>query len=86
MGSACWIAGHPVVAGEITTSFKQMLPLGQTYTAEAWIDDIDGRKIMPVGRLVGPDGEVYATGSGIFVRPDPGRFESLAEAAGTESR
>ena len=82
LGSACWIAGHSVVAAELTTSFKKMLPLGRVYTAEAWVEDVSGRKIHPRGHIIDDAGNVYAEGRGVFVTLDRERFRSLADDAG----
>lgn len=78
LGSACWVAGHPVVAAELTTSFKNMLPLERVYTAEAWVESVDGRKIRPRGHIVDDQGTVYAEGRGVFITLDRARFEALA--------
>jgi hypothetical protein len=75
LGSACWVAGHSVVAAELTTRFRKMLPLGEVITAEAWIERAEGRKFYPKGRLVGDDGAVYAEAAGLFVEVD---VETLA--------
>jgi hypothetical protein len=79
LGSACWVAGHSVVAAELTTNFKKMLPLERVYTAEAWVDHVDGRKIHPRGRIIDDDGTVYAEGRGVFVTLDRDRFRALAD-------
>ncbi|MGM0555816.1 MAG: PaaI family thioesterase [Myxococcota bacterium] len=79
LGSACWVAGHSVVAAELTTNFKKMLPLEDVYTAEAWVESVDGRKIRPRGRIIDDDGNVYAEGRGVFITLDRDRFTTLAE-------
>ncbi len=78
LGSSCWVAGHAVVAAELTTKFRTMLPLGEVVTAEAWVDRTDGRKIHPRGRIVGDDGTVFAEATGLFIELDRGKFEALA--------
>lgn len=78
LGSACWVAGHSVVAAELTTNFEKMLPLERVYTVEAWVEDADGRKIRPRGHIVDDEGTVYAQGKGVFITLDRERFESLA--------
>jgi acyl-coenzyme A thioesterase PaaI-like protein len=75
LGSACWVAGHSVLAAELTTRFRKMLPLGEVVTAEASIGRVDGRKIYPEGRLIADDGTVYAEATGLFVEIDFDRFE-----------
>ncbi len=79
LGSACWISGHSVVAAELTTNFKKMLPLGRVYRAEAWIEKVDGRKIYPRGQILDADGVVYAEGRGVFITLERDRFQQLAD-------
>lgn len=79
LGSACWVAGHSVVAAELTTTFKKMLPLDAVYTAEAWVESIDGRKIRPRGHIIDDEGNVYAEARGVFITLDRDRFKALAE-------
>lgn len=82
LGSACWVAGHPVVAAELTTSFRAMLPLGSVVTVEASIDKQDGRKLYPKGHILGEDGTVFAEASGLFVEMSAEAFDALAERLG----
>lgn len=67
LGSACWVAGHPVVAAELTAKFKQMLPLDAVYTVEAWVERTEGRKIWAKGHIVDADSEVYTSAEGLFI-------------------
>lgn len=80
LGSACWVAGHSVVAAELTTKFKKMLPLERIYTAEAWVESVDGRKIRPRGHIIDDAGHVYAEGRGVFITLDRDKFKTLADA------
>lgn len=82
LGSACWVAGHAVVAADLHTTFHQMLPLSRVYTAEAWVDRVDGRKIHPRGRIVDAEGTVYASATGVFIEMGAEQFEALAEKLG----
>lgn len=70
LGSACWVAGHSVVAAELTTRFRNMLPLGEIVTAEAWVERVDGRKLYSKGHLIGDDATVYAEATALFVAID----------------
>lgn len=85
LGSACWVAGHAVVAAELNTSFRNMLPLGTVYTAEAWVDDRDGRKVRPCGRIIGDDGTIYAEACGLFIELGDLAFEQLADKLQTSA-
>lgn len=80
LGSACWVAGHSVVAAELTTSFRQMLPLGNVYSAEAWIEEVQGRKVHVRGHIIDDEAKIYAEGRGIFVVVGEERIRALAQA------
>jgi acyl-coenzyme A thioesterase PaaI-like protein len=82
MGGAAWMEGHPVVAAELTTRFKTMLPLGTRCVVEAWVIAVDGRKVRVAGRLrMSDDDTVYAEGEALFITLDPKRFGGLASEA-----
>ncbi|QED30094.1 PaaI family thioesterase [Microvenator marinus] len=66
LGSACWAAGHPVLAAELTTRFKQKVKLGQAYDVEAEVTRVEGRKIFVEGRILNGD-EVLAEATGLFI-------------------
>ncbi|MFU8805451.1 MAG: PaaI family thioesterase [Bradymonadaceae bacterium] len=77
LGSACWVAGYPVVAAELNTRFRKMLPLERIVTAEAWVERVDGRKIHPRGRIVDDDGTVYADATGLFIALESETFAAF---------
>lgn len=88
MGAAAWTAGHKVVAVQLDTSFRRMLPLGTDALLEAWVESVEGRKVRTAGRLVGEAGEVFAEARALFVTLDAERFGVMlekAEAARDES-
>lgn len=79
MGGAAWMQGHPVVAAELTTRFKVMLPLGTRCIVEAWVSHVDGRKVRVAGRLKQNGGDIiYAEGEALFIALDPKKFGALA--------
>ncbi len=67
MGVAAWLAGHPVVAARLVTNFRDMVRLGTDATFEAWVAELDGRKVTTRARLVGPDGTLLADADALFV-------------------
>jgi len=81
MGGACFLAGHIVLAGRLTTEFKRMVPLGSVARLEAWVEAVDGRKVTARSRLVLPDGQDAAVGQGLFVELAEGKLDTLVEAA-----
>lgn len=81
MGGATWKGGHPAVALELTSRFRNLVPLGTVATLAAEIVDVQGRKVRTIGRLEGPNGVLYAEGEGLFLALDPARFGDMAERA-----
>ena len=88
MGAAAWIEGHKVVAVQLDTSFRHLLPLGTDALLEAWVEGVEGRKVRTAGRLFDEKGEVFAEATALFVTLDPGRFGEILErvAAGIGKR
>lgn len=84
MGAAAWLAGHIVVAVQLDTSFRRMLPLGTDALMEAWVERVEGRKVWTAGRLLGDDGEPFAEARAIFLEIDPERFRPLLEKAAAD--
>jgi acyl-coenzyme A thioesterase PaaI-like protein len=79
MGAAAWTAGHRVVAVQLDTSFRRLLPLGTDALLEAWVAGVDGRKVRTAGRLLDEEGGVFAEATAIFVTLDPEKFGPLLE-------
>lgn len=84
MGAAAWLAGHLVVAVQLNTSFRKMLPLGTDALMEAWVERIEGRKVWTRGRLLGEDGEPFAEAEAIFLKLDAERFRPMLEKAAAD--
>ena len=81
MGAAAWMAGLIVVAAQLTTDFRRLLPLGTDAVLEAWVEGHQGRKVNTAGVIRGEDGLVYAEGRALFVRLDAVRDRHLLEQA-----
>jgi acyl-coenzyme A thioesterase PaaI-like protein len=79
MGAAAWSAGYIVVAVQLDTSFRRMLPLGTDAFLEAWIEKVEERKVWTRGRLLDEDGSLFAEATALFVTLDPERFGPLLE-------
>lgn len=77
MGAAAWMAGHKVVAAQLDTSFRRMLPLGTDATLEAWVDRVDERKVWTRGVLLDAEGQPFAEARALFLKIDPARFKIL---------
>lgn len=78
LGSACWAAGYPVVAAELTARFHHMLPLGHVYTIEAEIERVDGRKVWTRGHIRDDDGKIYTSATGLFIVIRDAAFRAAA--------
>ena len=82
MGAVAWMAGHKVVAVQLDTSFRRMLPLGTDAWLEAWVERTEGRKVWTASRLFDEAGAPFAEATALFVTLDPERFgDLLARAA-----
>ena len=77
MGAAAWMAGHRVVAAQLDTSFRRMLPLGTDATLEAWVDRVDERKVWTRGLLLDGEGQPFAEARALFLKIDLARFKIL---------
>jgi len=81
MGAAVFLEGRIVVAVRLVTDFRRMLPLGTDALFEAWVTQLDGRKVTTRGHLLTAAGEPYATAEGLFIDIDPTRFGDLVARA-----
>lgn len=79
MGAAAWIAGHMVVAAELKTRFKGMLPLGTRCIAEGRVDSVAGRRVEVSGLLKDATGHVFTDGEAIFVKLREDQIRRLAK-------
>lgn len=61
LGLNAWVAGYPVVAGNLNISFRTMLPLEKVVTVESRIVSVEGRKVMVQGTIRSGD-TIYAEG------------------------
>ncbi len=82
MGIGAWLSGHQVVAAKLSVEFKRLVPLELPAMLEAWVESAEGRKVTTRGRIVGPDGEAYTLGEGLYVTLAPDRFGSMQDGAG----
>jgi acyl-coenzyme A thioesterase PaaI-like protein len=71
MGAVCWMNGHPVVGARITITYVRMTPLGFSGQVEAWIEQIDRRKIFIRSRLTDGNGTLHAEGEALFIELQP---------------
>jgi uncharacterized protein (TIGR00369 family) len=74
MGTAAWLSGHTVLAGNINVNFRHMAPLERHYDATAQIDRVDGRKVFARGEMRNEEGTVVADSTGLFIMIDPAKI------------
>jgi acyl-coenzyme A thioesterase PaaI-like protein len=67
LGAVAWAEGHPVVVARLCVDFRAMVPLGTDAMFESHIVEVNGRKITTRGRLVSPDGVLFAEGEALCV-------------------
>ena len=81
MGFACWVAGYPVVAANISINFLVSVPLRTVCTVECWVDGVDGKKVVTQGRIFDPEAPdtVFATGDGLFIQQPMDRFKGFPD-------
>ena len=51
LGLAAWVAGYPVVVGNLNVSFRNLLPLHKVVTVESRVVSTEGRKVLVHGRI-----------------------------------
>jgi len=68
MGITAWANGHPVLAANISIDFIKSIPLGVVMTAETWVDEVDGKKIVTAGKIyLDSADEPFTSGKGLFI-------------------
>lgn len=78
MGFASWVAGHPVVAATITVNFRHKLPLETVFRVEAWVEQVENKKVITKGRIFDPETErVFSDAEGIFIKQPIEKFGNM---------
>jgi acyl-coenzyme A thioesterase PaaI-like protein len=78
MGLAGWISGHKVVAARLSVEFKRSVPLGTEATLTAWVERVDGKRVVTRATLVGKASETFGEAEGLFVIMGDDHFAQLA--------
>ena len=78
MGGAVWMSGHLAVAAQITLHYRNMLPLGTVAVVEATLSGAEGRNVHVLGKINGPDGQLFCEAEGIFIKLDERQLDKIA--------
>ncbi len=76
MGAAVWRAGYRAAALRVEVDYLRPVPLDRPVHVEARVGDVTGRAVRALSRITLPDGQVAATGYGIFVEA-PHLFDTI---------
>lgn len=75
MGRCCWAAGYMVLAGRIIIDYRRRVSLKKVHCIKAWIEKIDGRKVLAKSIIQDRKGKLLSEGEGTFIQIDPDQFE-----------
>jgi acyl-coenzyme A thioesterase PaaI-like protein len=70
LGMANIASGHPGMTGTLKVRYRRPTPLYREVRFEAWVDRVEGRRIMTRGTL-SCDDDLCAECDGVFVQPRP---------------
>lgn len=77
MGSAAWQDGYPVVAAQLVTNFRKMVPLNVDLRFEAHVERVEGRKVYARGRLTDDEGTLFSDAEALFIILPEERLDQL---------
>lgn len=64
--------GSSVVTAELTIKYKKPVPTGEVLLLRAWIESIEGRKIIVKATVEDSEKQILAEGLGLFIALKPG--------------
>ncbi len=82
MGGCVWLNGYKVLAAEVTTRLRNVMPLGSHVIGTGHIERIEGRKVYASGILRDEDGRVFAEAEGLFIQLTPDKLSRIREHLG----
>jgi uncharacterized protein (TIGR00369 family) len=80
MVKAIMYEGVLAVTIKLTVEFKQPARIGEKIRAEGWVTRRPGKAFVAEGRLIGKNGQIIATGSGVYYRAEGELAEQLAKS------
>lgn len=82
MGGIAWLSGYPVVAAQLNTTFRAMLPLTIRAEVHAEVKQVEGRKVWTRGDIRdGNSGKVFTRAEALFVKLDEDHIARLSDKA-----
>ena len=80
-GMLLFVLERPAVTARLEVDFRSPAYLGRPFDVEAWVDEVDGRKLWMRGELR-ESGELIAEARSLFLVVDPEHFARGVEASG----
>ena len=74
LGIANIASGNPAMTGELAVRYRRPTPIGVPLTLRARTTAVEGRRVETTGEIIA-DGEVTASATGTFVRPNRDRLD-----------
>jgi acyl-coenzyme A thioesterase PaaI-like protein len=85
LGMLLFVLRRPAVTARIEVDFKRPAYLGRPFDVEAWVDEIDGRKLWMRAELR-EEGELIAAARSLFLEVEPQHFARGVEASRQQDR
>jgi len=79
MGLASWMNKLMTMTAELKVTYVRAVPLETDFYVDAWVADINSRKIDIQSRLVSADGKEHSKGNGLFIKQEKERFRLMLE-------
>jgi acyl-coenzyme A thioesterase PaaI-like protein len=81
LGFAQSLTGNPGMTGRLVVHYRSPTPLHTELAFEAWVERVDGRKIL-TGSTLHAGERLCAEAEGLFISIKPGVFKKLIEERG----
>jgi len=85
LGMLLFVLRRPAVTARLEVDFRRPAYLGHPFDVEAWVDEVDGRKLWMRAELR-EHGEVLAAARSLFLEVDPAHFARGVEQSAQGER
>ena len=79
LGFVSMMHQRPAVTAKLEVNYRHPIPLGVTTRSEAWLTEIEGRKLSVEGAGFAPDGTVLVEVLGLFIAVGVEHFTKAVE-------